>query len=144
MESFQWGPFFFSFFLFPGQMTGCLSPPTPKAGCTQGRQENQGCRSERPLRLALGNFGHMQNVDCFVAEARSRPKMDAYSDRWTPWLHHRPAPDPPRGSGTAIREGLYLISNGGLSGGSPRGLPLIPQTTSTLSSLPEATSSHIV
>lgn len=30
MESFQRGPFFFSFFLFPGQSPGCSSLPTPE------------------------------------------------------------------------------------------------------------------
>lgn len=31
MESFQRGPFFFSFFLFPGQMPCHSSPPTPES-----------------------------------------------------------------------------------------------------------------
>lgn len=31
MESFQRGPFFFSFFLYPGQIPCCSSPPTPES-----------------------------------------------------------------------------------------------------------------
>lgn len=114
------GAVFLLFLPLPWTDDFCLSPPTPEAKCTRSRQENQGCRGGRLLRLALGNFGHMQNVECFGAEARSHLETDAYPGRWAPWLHHGHAPDPHGKAGQPFREGLHCISKWRAELGVPR------------------------